>query len=223
MRLDMRPLANTLILFLFVSCAGYHLRQNENPFYDYNVRSIAVPMFINQTPMANITGPMTERLTNVLLDYRGLKVYPGESQADAVLVGIITSNEHQHQLLQNTSRTFTSGGLEDTVKPRRPFYVPSTIAYVIKLRLVLIKNPTAQEIDLLKSAEGMTVSDARIIFDQELNLSGSYALKINDTVNGPDSGGPTNFTRNKRAFDKSIQGLADSAAENFRQLVMNVF
>ena len=38
-----------------------------------------------------------------------------------------------------------------------------------------------------------------------------------------DSGGNVNFTKNYQAVNQSIRSLAQSASQNFRELVLNVF
>jgi len=210
------------ISLVIVSC-GYHLRNSENPFYEYRVKTVAVPMFINQTPLPNVAGPLTEKISQVLMGHRGLKIYPGEyGEADAILVGIITSDDHQSQLLRNTGKSFTSDALAETIKPRQEFYVPTTITYNLKLRVILIKRPAPAELELLVSEMGKELRGPKVIFNQELLLTGSYSQKISENINS-DSSGVVNFTKNKAIQEKSIQNLSDVAAEDFKQMVLNVF
>ena len=49
-----------VLLLLFSACRGYHFRNQTNPFENYAVRTVAIPMFLNQTPVPNTSAPFTK-------------------------------------------------------------------------------------------------------------------------------------------------------------------
>ncbi len=80
-------------MLALASCAGYRFQEKNNPFAQYGVKSISVPMFYNHSLFPNISAPMTKEVYQMLSSFSGLKLSSGHEEADAVLVGIITSPE----------------------------------------------------------------------------------------------------------------------------------
>ena len=92
-----------LILVLLSSCSGYHFNTNNNPLIGYDIRTVAVPMFINRSVLPQLAAPMTKEIILALNDYSGLKVVSGDSEnADAVLIGIIESKDHYNEVVSTT-------------------------------------------------------------------------------------------------------------------------
>jgi len=90
-------------LSLLSSCAGYHFNTNNNPLIGYDIKTISVPMFVNRSTFPNLAGPMTKEIILALNDYSGLKVFSGNNDsADAVLIGIIESNDHFNEAVKTT-------------------------------------------------------------------------------------------------------------------------
>ena len=213
-----------VLLVGLVGCAGYHFKYRTNPFDSYGVASVAIPTFVNYSALADVSAPMTKEISLLLRKYSGLRVYAGDNDnADAVLLGIIDSSELISETSSTTATEFTSGGLQDSVGQRRPFYLPSQTSYKLKLRVVLIKRPTAQELELLTSELGRQVKKGvKVVFNETLELHGSFTRSLKPNLQ-PDDGGVVNFTHNKGIMDENLNELAKSAANNFKEVVLDAF
>lgn len=206
-------------LFLFVSCSGYHVSYKDNPLLSYDIRSVAVPMFINRSVFTHINAPMTQEIVAVLNQYHDLKVVAGESyETDAILLGIIDSKEKINEAMKAKSTQFTEG--KSALGDRPGFYYPSELSYGVSLSLILIKRPSKEEIELFKSDLSAYLKlHPKVIINETLELSSSY-LRV---ANGSTVGGDVNYVKNEGVFEKSMQELSRSAAISFRDLFLNAF
>jgi hypothetical protein len=214
-----------IFFFLFSACAGYHVKNRDNPFDVYGVDSIAVPLFLNQSLSPHLAGPMTSEIIDLLRDYPGLSVESGNSdEADAVLLGIIQSDEHYRDMIQTNNYIFTDDQLRTSIGNRKPFYIPLSSTQKVKLRLVLIKNPRRVDIELLYSKIGEQIKNSdRIIFNELLELTTTTERVINPVTASPDSPGVVNNTKNSYLFKKSAQDLARSARLKVKDEVLSAF
>ena len=97
-------------MILATSCSGYHFNLNNNPLIGYDIKSIAVPMFVNRSVIPQLAAPMTKEISQALNEYSGLKVISGDSEeADAVLIGVIESKNYYKETVVTTQTAFTSG------------------------------------------------------------------------------------------------------------------
>lgn len=213
-------------MLCLTSCAGYHFNTNNNPLIGYDIRSIAVPMFINRSVIPELAAPLTREITFALNDYSGITVFSGDSdKADAVLLGIIDSRDSYNSVVKTSQNLFTDNDakINQSIGQRSPFYYPVQTSYDFTLLLILIKRPSKEELDLLTTdfAKYMKVNPKIVLMDT-INVSGSFSRVIGDTttINGP---GTTNFVKNKGIFEKSIQESASNAAKTFKQVVLNAF
>jgi hypothetical protein len=214
-----------LFVLVFISgCAGYHFNTNNNPLIGYNIRSISVPMFINRSVVPNLSGPMTREIVMALKDFSGLKVTNGiTGESDAVLIGIVDSAQHLEEVVQNSSTAITEGNILNSIGNRQKFYYPSASSYQLRLRIILIKRPSAEEIEFLsKNTLGLTKLHPKVVLEDEIPLSGSFTRVVADNLT-PNSGGEVNFVKNKGLFEKSLQDACVQTAKNFKQVVLNAF
>jgi hypothetical protein len=212
---------NILSLVLFYSCAGYHVNYNDNPLLSYDIKTLSVPMFINRSVFPHIASPMTQEVVKVLNQYHDLKVIPGEDLgADGVLVGIIESDEKISEVLKTKSQGFSEG--KNSTGNRLDFYYPNEQSYQLKLRIVLIKNPSENELKLLNSnfTEFMKLH-SKVIIDEKISLSNNFSRVANDST--ATGGGDVNFVKNEGIFERSIQEVSRNAATSFRDLILNAF
>ncbi|GAB4020598.1 MAG: hypothetical protein Fur0010_23260 [Bdellovibrio sp.] len=212
------------LVVLSGSCAGYRLRQHQNPFGDYEVTSISVPMFINQSSIPNISQSLTREFTHLLSSYPKLKVYPGEGKkTDAVLIGIIRSESRHAALFETSSTVFVDDQLKSSIGNRQEFYVPRTSTYKVELQIVLIKDPTREEKKIIENPlSKQIVKHPKILINQTFVLSGSFDRVVKETVTNDDEG-LTNQTKSKANFERSLNELAKSGALQFKETVLNVF
>ncbi|AUN99331.1 hypothetical protein DOM21_04310 [Bacteriovorax stolpii] len=212
------------MLLALTSCAGYHFNTNNNPLIGYDIRSVAVPMFVNRSVIPELAAPMTKEIIFTLNDYSGLRVFSGENEAaDAVLIGIIESRDHYNDAVKTTQTLFTDDTIKSSVGDRSPFYYPVQTTYRFSLKVYLIKRPSKEEIQLLTTDMGQFMkANPKVVLMDTIDLSGSFSRAVGETTTA-NAVGKTNFVKNKGVFEKSLQDTAISAAKTFRQVVLNAF
>lgn len=183
-------------------------------------------MFINHSNMAKAGVPFTKEVVKLFSSYPDLKVYQGENVQgrDAILIGIITSPKYLSSTFKTKTEKFTSDKLKTSIGARRAFFVPTSTAYHITVRFILIKNPKKLEIELAKStiAKYLQANPSKIIFNYSMLMEGSFTREVGDTVTS-DSPGIVNFSKNKGNFEVSLGNTARKAAVRLRETVLDVF
>lgn len=199
-----------------------------NPFAPYGIKSVAIPMFVNQSSVAQVAAPMTEQIVTVLSRYPNLVVLNGDSKkADAVLLGIVRSADRHSEVFKTKATTFTEGEIASSIGRRSKFVLPVETEYRLSLQIVLVKR-SGSSLDsskekLLRSSIGESLrGGSGIIFNETIHLTGSFKREVRATIS-PDSAGMVNFTKTKRHFKTSVVKLAQGAAETFKERVLNAF
>lgn len=206
------------------SCAGYHFNTTNNPLIGYDIRSVAVPMFVNRSVIPELAEPLTREITYALNDYSGIRVYSGDSdKADAVLIGVIESRDHYNDVVKTTQTLFTDNTVKSSIGDRSPFYYPVQSSYEFSLRIILIKRPSKEELELLTTDVGQYMKvNPKVVLMDTINVTGSFSRVVGETTT-PNAVGKTNFVKNRGIFEKSIQETAMNAAKTFKQVVLNAF
>jgi hypothetical protein len=220
-----------IVVMMLTNCAGYRVKRGANSlFYNENISSISVPMFINKSSFPHVSAPMTREVVRVLSTVKGLTLYASDNpKADALLVGIIQSPQREADYLEKSSSNILTGGtLKESIGDRSEFFVPTSTQYRLSVRYFLIKKPTKVMLEALSSSiidklevESL-VSDSRIVFNKTLNFRGAYNRELADTI-GPDSGGTVNYTKTRKYFETSLNSLAEQAAKDLKDLILSVF
>lgn len=212
------------LVSILTGCSGYHFNTNNNPLIGYDIKTIAVPMFVNRSVLPQLAAPMTKEITLALQEYSGLKVFSGNNEeADAVLIGIIESNTHYNEVVKTTQTLFTEGDILDSIGNRNPFYYPVQSSYNFSLRLIIIKRPSKQELDVLTSDIGRQIKlHPKVVLQDVIDLSGSFS-RVASAIDSSTSAGEVNFVKNKGIFEKSLQATCYQAAQSFKQVVLNAF
>jgi len=181
-------------------------------------------MFINRSVLPSVNGPFTTEFSLLFSEYSGLKVSPGDGKdTDAVLLGIISSPVTRKETVTIISEKFTSGVLQPSMGERRPLYLPFNKQLHLKVRLILIKRPSKEMLEILTSENGELIkSHPKIIFDRMMDVTISYtgSLDINENV---DDGGVLNFTKNHSFLSANVKKLAKIAASKFKEEIINAF
>lgn len=213
-----------LFTLTLASCAGYHFNTTNNPLIGYDIRSVAVPMFVNRSVIPELAAPLTREITYALNDYSGIRVYSGDSdKADAVLIGVIESRDHYNDVVRTTQTLFTDNTVKSSIGDRSPFYYPVQSSYEFSLRLILIKRPSKEELELLTTDIGQYMKvNPKVVLMDTINVTGSFSRVVGETTT-PNAVGSTNFVKNRGIFEKSIQETAMNAAKTFKQVVLNAF
>ncbi|MBC7429863.1 MAG: hypothetical protein H7336_14710 [Bacteriovorax sp.] len=213
-----------VFMLTLASCAGYHFNTNNNPLLGYDIRSVAVPMFVNRSALPELAAPMTREITFALNEYSGIKVMSGDNDnADAVLIGILDSRDHYNEVVKTTNQLFTDDTIKTSIGARNPFYYPIETSYEFALQIILIKRPSKEELQLLTTDLGLYMKiNPKVVLMDTIPLTGKFSRVVGDNVSS-DSPGKTNFVKNKGLFEKSIQDTAAGAAKTFKQVVLNAF
>ena len=213
-----------LCMLTLASCAGYHFNTNNNPLIGYDIRSVAVPMFVNRSVIPELAAPMTKEIVFALNDYSGLRVFSGDNdQADAVLIGVIESGDHYNDVVQTTQTLFSDDTIRSSIGSRSPFYYPVQTSYQFSLKVILIKRPSKEELDLLTTDLGQYMKvNPKVVLMDTINISGSFSRVVGESTT-PNAPGKTNFVKNKGIFEKSLQETSMNAAKTFKQVVLNAF
>lgn len=208
------------ILCLFLtSCAGYRYQEKNNPFAQYGIESISIPMFYNKSNHSNISSLMTKEIYLMLSKFKSLKVHSGEHKADAVLIGIIESRDKLSQSRQGSNLRSVENAAGDLIGENRgDFYIPSNTNVRAKLRLILIKNPSRKEIKLMQSSLGKFMASSRIVINETIDLTQSFTREIYD-----DESVVVINSQNRSAIRKSYSDMAQSAAQNFKDMIIYAF
>ncbi|MEX0798358.1 MAG: hypothetical protein WEB87_03360 [Bacteriovoracaceae bacterium] len=215
-------MVQTLILcfILFLGgCAGYRFQEKTNPFAQYGVKSISVPMFYNKSNFANISAPMTKEVYQMLSGFSGLKLVSGHQEADAVLIGIVMSPGKTRESRQAQNLRSAKNALEGAIGDERgDFYIPSTTSVNAQLRLILLRNPSEREIELLRSSLGKFAVGPKVIVNESLPLTGSFTRELYEegAIDVID-------TQNRSALKNTVNEMAQSAAANFKDMILYAF
>lgn len=216
-------LAASLTTMVLSGCAGYHFNTSNNPLIGYDIKTISVPMFINRSVLPQLASPMTREITLALNDYSGLKVVSDGGDADAVLIGIIESKDHFNDVVRTSQTLFTDKDVSKSIGSRTSFYYPIQSVYDFHLRLILIKRPSKEEMELLTSELGPLVkAHPKVVLQDTINLTGSFDRVASPNITTNDAG-EVNFVKNKGILEKSLQDTCYQAAQTFKQVVLNAF
>lgn len=209
-----------LILVILLGCTGYKLRSKKNPFNQFGINSLSIPMFYNFSNLPNLSPVFTKKIFNKMLSYKELQIHSGHVPADAVLVGIIDSSDKRENTVTplNQKSVFNTYG-EDTFEGKRPeFILPTTNQIRLKLRILIIKHPTNEELEFLKKSVASEAMSSKIIFNETITLVDMYNIKENT-----DEGIQVLGTQNRGVQQYSIDTIASKAAASFEDMILYAF
>ncbi|MCO4792126.1 MAG: hypothetical protein KC493_00325 [Bacteriovoracaceae bacterium] len=221
----MSKIIQIFVLCLFLSsCSGYQVKNSENPLSIYGINSLAIPVFINHTPISKVSGPLTDEIKSLMMSYMDLGVQSEYThKSDAVLLGIIESPRHLKDTSKVTATKFTTGDIANSIGTRNEFFIPSRNQIDLRLRLILIKSPNKLDLEVAKGKFGKYLhGHPRVIFQESLDVSAAFTREISGNL-GPDSGGVVNFTKNKRSQQEAIKAASKTVATTFKQEVLDAF
>lgn len=204
-----------------VSCSGYRFSQQDNPLSQYGIQSLSVPMFYNYSNFSESQIDFTRETYRLLTGFSGLKLVSGYSQkTDAVMIGILKSPEKvmesvrasNPRLAQEKAKTSIGGDRQD-------FYIPGTSTVTVYLHVIVIKKPTEEELQLLRSGIGDKVlTNSKVIFNEMMPLYAQYTREVLDKKGTQVVG-----TQNIGVQRKVLQGLAEQAAVNIKDMILYAF
>ena len=200
----------------------------ENPFQWYDIKTISVPVFENQTVLPQVSAPFTQAIVRLLSEYRGLKVVAGsDTSCDAILLGTVTGPKKLVATLRpidNKTVKAIEGGSTSTGN-RPDFIVPATTEVNLGIRIILVKNPLPEDIEFLKSelAQNANFKHPKVFLDTQFPLTENFERTLYGGSEDRYRGIEVNATQNKGKVERSITNLAQKGADQFRELVLGVF
>src|SRR3989338_9617244 len=145
----------SFFLIFLLYCTGYRLSDRSNPFKQYGIKTLHIPLFYNHSNLPNLSGDFTQEVYTLLSEFKDLRLVNSPKRADAVLVGIIRSADSLKDTRLNKSyRTAKNTAPEAVGTDRRNFTIPASTQLRLGLHVVIIKNPTEAEIKILQSELG---------------------------------------------------------------------
>ncbi|MFZ4712432.1 MAG: hypothetical protein ACOYL6_01855 [Bacteriovoracaceae bacterium] len=216
----MKKLVTLLAILLVTACSGYRFKNQSNPFDNYGIRTVAVPLFLNQSPIPNAAAPFTKEITLLLSQYPGLEIVGADTgHADAVLVGIVNSKDKTSETIRTTGYKITNSVAPKALAGRSDFFVPFATEIKLEVNLILIKDPSTKELELLSSELGASIrGNPKILFNETIQIVGNFNREIHDSA-----GTQVNFTQNKGAQERTVKSMATSLSQSFKEMVLYAF
>lgn len=212
----------TLFFSLILSsCAGYRYTQADNPLRQYGIDSLSVPMFYNYSSLPEVSSSFTRETYKLLSGYSGLKLKSGWNKStDAVLIGIVRSQDKLSDTLRSENQRVAQAAAPDAIGTERPeFYIPGSTNVTLSLQVVVIKQPTDEEIELLQSELGPKIPpQGKIIFNETLPLTETFLREVFDGEATSVVG-----TQNAGALRRTKDSLAVQAALQIRDMIFYAF
>ncbi len=220
----MRSIFQSLvILFLLTSCAGYKLRSNKNPLAKADVHSIAVPVFINKTSLEKVSAVYTREIISSLSAFKNLKITAGNiTNEDALLLGIITPKTADKRGKFIRTSSLMTEEQQTAIGKRNAFEVPTSGGYTVNVEIIVLKNPTAEEIEFFTNYYNFKATDfPRTVFHHTFAIDGSYSIE--NPVGDMSSGAPLRGVQNQGKLRKSLVDSANTLATDFHEVITNAF
>lgn len=209
-----------VLIFILVSCAGYSFKEKTNPFSQFGIRSISVPMFYNHTNFPALSGSFTREIFHTLTDFKDLMIYSGLKRTDAVLIGIIESPEKKRDSVVTTARKSTESIFGENIlgDKREDLLVPTSSELRLNLRLIVIKHPTQQEINFLQRQGTKGAINSKIIFNEVVPLKSSYNHKELKAQGIAVLG-----SQNRGLRRDTLEAMAEEASNSFKDMILYAF
>jgi len=202
------------------SCSGYRLVKKSNPFREYSIKKLSIPMFLNKTSINNVAPSITKELILKLNKFNSLQIVGTNSNPDAYLIGVIRSSKQMMKTLVVTGERVAGDAAPSNTAGRRDFSIPTSNDIRMKLHLYLIVKPTREDIEYayLNPGKIKGIFNSRVVFNTVLSLNASYNREVFDGEANVVSG-----TQSRSARNLAIDTMAKNAADSFERIVINAF
>jgi hypothetical protein len=210
-----------VVFLVLFGCSGYRFSQQENPLSQYGIQSLSIPMFYNYSNLSEIQGDFTRETYRLLTGFSGLRLYNGyKPDADAILIGILKTPDKMSETIRATNLRLAKDSAKTAIGSKRQnFSIPGVTDIQLFLQVIVIKNPTEEELALLKSGIGDKISsNSKIIFNELIPLRIQFTREVLDSPGVEVVG-----TQNAGVQRKSLKVLAEQAAVNVRDMILYAF
>lgn len=206
-----------LLMILIISCQGYRFQKEKNPFKKYNINSIYVTNFYNFSNLNNVGAPFTREMAFMLSSFSGLKIVNNLKNADAAVVGILSSDDKRTDSRVRADEINAKSILKDRVGSNRSEYIiPTKTILNVNLKVMIIRKMGSKDIEILKS-EGQII-DPRVVITETIPLTEVYTREVL-------AGSTNNFTTTRAmgAERNTIEEMAKSASSVFKEMILYAF
>lgn len=214
-----------VVLLLLTSCAGYKIRDNNNPFAAADVHSLAVPMFINKTTFERVAYNYTRSTIEMLSDFKNLKISTQNIEnEDAVLLGVIKPLTPGGRVERVKTTSLMTDAQTDILKDkRRIFEVPTSGEYLFNVEIYILKRPTKEEIEFFtKDLDFDLSSFPRLIFSHTIRINNSYVIENPENETEAKTVGLLGV-QNRGRLRKSLVDSAKDFSAELREVISNAF
>jgi hypothetical protein len=178
-------------------------------------------MFYNFSNLSDVSADFTRETYRLLTRFNGLKIKSGYSEkSDAVLFGVIRTREKSWDTVNPTNLRVAQDKVSNSIgDSRQTFYVPGSSEMNLVVHILIIKKPTRQEIELLKSGlMDQPFLNSRIILNQKIPLTTAFNRELLD-----GSGTQVIGSQNTGVQRRSVENLAFNAAVAIRDIILYAF
>jgi hypothetical protein len=213
------------LIFVFLnSCSGYQLSKRVNPFAKYGIESVSIPMFYNYSTIGGLASIFTQSFTELFTSFKRLDIHTGGGyDADAILIGTISSPQLIRETLQRGSQQRAKSKVPTLARERLNFNIPTETRYSLSLKVMMIKL-----LPRLSSNEAITgkvvTKDNKlyqVVFEQVFPISEGVELIVSDRDNYDSHN--VNFTNNQGLINHSIKRAAQSITTAFEETILYAF
>lgn len=209
------------IFLFFISCSSYRFGDSKNPLSHYEIKSLSIPMFYNFSNFPDLSGDFTRETYRLMSRFNGLKIISGYDPAsDAVLLGVLRTQERTWDSNNPKNlRVAQAKARESIGNSRQSFYVPGSSEIDLVLQVLIIKKPTAEDFELLKTGLGdSNLSSSRIVLNQKISLKGLFNRELLDAEGTQVVG-----TQNSGVQRRTLETLAVNAALSIRDIILYAY
>lgn len=178
-------------------------------------------MFYNYSNLSESHIDFTRETYRLLTGFSGLKLVSGYSKdTDAVLIAILKSPEKVMDTIRATNPRLAQEKAKESIGDKRQdFYIPGTSNVLIYLHVIVIKKPTDEELNLLRSGIGDQIKmTSKVIFNELMPLNAQYTREVLDRKGTEVVG-----TQNIGVQRKVLKGIAEQAAVNIKDMILYAF
>jgi hypothetical protein len=209
-----------LILFLLIfqlGCSGYYLKKNNNPFEQYNITSLYVPLFYNHSNLPFASAELTRAFINELMPLKGIKIVTNKAEpADAILLGIFSSTPEMSKTYRTARTALIKSEDYSNIGTREDFLVPSETKGTFNLQIMVLRAATDEQIEYLLDQKSNPFELPEMILNHRFDMSFTFErLLFSDEYRS------VNFTQSIGNRDFAFQVKSKEVAREFRTIVLS--
>jgi len=207
------------LIFLPLGCSGYYLKKNSNPFEQYNIKKIYIPLFYNESNLPFASADLTNAFVAELTSIKGLSITTKKDDgADATLIGIFSSTPEMNKTYRKGSTKTASRLAPENIGDRQDFLVPTSTKTEFSLQIMLLRNATDDQIEYLLEQKSNPYINPELILSRTFGLSFSFEQDISNSEVRSINTVKTIGNRNFSFIVKSRE-----VAQEFRTVVLSSY